>query len=426
MSVLAADTLTGTGVQAVTGAKTFNDQKLIRRNPAGTFSLTEVHPAITANYNSEFQRWGTYLIYIAGSNKKRMNLTTRAVEDTNTDASTVINAALAALPGTSGSRLLLNTGFYSLVTTVTPPSYCHIQGEADAGITQLRPTTNIPAIELAGKANVTLESLYVTHTQAGYTSSLINLKNATADCTVKNCYGWDSDNKVGSFIGLDATTGSVYRNNFIGGKWTGFDSSINANIGNSTYFETNNRFLGVNFYAPKRVLKITSVSGGNFDDNHFISCEMQAYASSICGFDYETGHSGHSFYTNHMNCMVQDLTGTMKYALLNNTTELSLVGCYPTWKIGGAGATLGKIRAFDQYSVNRGTSSQNGNASTKVFNIAHSLPAAPSKASVIAGHADALGPFVVTKDATNVIVTYPIAPPTGSSNVVLNWEASVF
>jgi hypothetical protein len=45
MGGAAADTMLMSGIQTVTGAKTFNDQKLIRRNPAGTFSLTEVHPA---------------------------------------------------------------------------------------------------------------------------------------------------------------------------------------------------------------------------------------------------------------------------------------------------------------------------------------------------------------------------------------------
>jgi hypothetical protein len=52
MSVAAQDTLTGAGVQTVTGAKTFNDQKLLLRNPAGTFSLTQRSPAITVDRNT--------------------------------------------------------------------------------------------------------------------------------------------------------------------------------------------------------------------------------------------------------------------------------------------------------------------------------------------------------------------------------------
>ena len=37
------------GIQTVTGAKTYNDQKLIFRNPADTFSLTQRNPVITAD-----------------------------------------------------------------------------------------------------------------------------------------------------------------------------------------------------------------------------------------------------------------------------------------------------------------------------------------------------------------------------------------
>jgi parallel beta-helix repeat protein len=72
-----------------------------------------------------------------------------------------------------------------------------------------------------------------------------------------------------------------------------------------------------------------------------------------------------------------------------------------------------------------GSSSQNGNGSTKVFNIAHGLSSAPTKYVASAGHADAVGPFVVTADATNVIITYPTAPQTGTNNVILRWIAEV-
>ncbi len=72
-----------------------------------------------------------------------------------------------------------------------------------------------------------------------------------------------------------------------------------------------------------------------------------------------------------------------------------------------------------------GSSTQSGNGSTKVFNIAHGLIAAPTKYVVSPGSADAIGPPYLTSDATNVIVTYPSAPPSGSSNLIFRWIAEV-
>jgi hypothetical protein len=94
---------------------------------------------------------------------------------------------------------------------------------------------------------------------------------------------------------------------------------------------------------------------------------------------------------------------------------------------GGSTAGIIRIRNNDGYiTENAGTSTQSGNGTNKVFNIAHGLSAAPTKVNVGAGSADAIGPFYWTSDATNIIVTYPTAPQSGSSNVVLRWIAEVF
>lgn len=78
-----------------------------------------------------------------------------------------------------------------------------------------------------------------------------------------------------------------------------------------------------------------------------------------------------------------------------------------------------------KFYKNKGKFTANGDATTKVFNIPHSLVSSPSANSirVSAGSTDALGPPVITADATNVIVTYPVAPPTGTGNIILYWKA---
>jgi hypothetical protein len=77
-------------------------------------------------------------------------------------------------------------------------------------------------------------------------------------------------------------------------------------------------------------------------------------------------------------------------------------------------------------SHNGGIATFSGNGSNKVFNIAHGLFAAPTVVNVNPNTDDARGPPTITFDATYVIVTYGIAPPSGvAGNVKLLWNARV-
>ena len=70
-----------------------------------------------------------------------------------------------------------------------------------------------------------------------------------------------------------------------------------------------------------------------------------------------------------------------------------------------------------------GTAQFNGDASTKVFVIDHGLSDPPDIYFAIPVSTDAQGNPVVTVDANNITVTYPVAPPTGTNNVKLAWGA---
>ena len=370
----------------------------------------------------------SFIIYKSGSNTKAYNGITQTVLSNNTDSATVIQAAIDALGTFSGKRIFIKNGLYTLTSSLNFTAgngYCNIEGEDRFG-TLLRPTTDAPVLDINGKSFVNLKDLGFAHVQSGYTSSILQIRNASTNINAFRCLFNGGGFKVGNGIGLDATSGSVYRNRFINCHFDDFENCIFVNLPGSTYFMTTNRFISCDFNAPKRVLKITGVASSIFDDNTFTDCELQSYAGTLCGWDYETGNSGHAFYSVHVNCMAQDLPGGTYYALLNTGTNLTMIGCYPSWKISGAGALTTKVRVYDIYSNTRGASTQSGDGTTKVFNIAHTLLAAPNTARVVAGSSDALGPFIVTYDATNIIVTYPVAPPSGSSNLVLNWEASVF
>jgi hypothetical protein len=73
-----------------------------------------------------------------------------------------------------------------------------------------------------------------------------------------------------------------------------------------------------------------------------------------------------------------------------------------------------------------GVTSFNGDGATKAFAIPHGLGGAPSSALVSPATADATGSFYVSSlDATNITVTYGMAPRSGTGNVTLNWSAFV-
>ena len=90
--------------------------------------------------------------------------------------------------------------------------------------------------------------------------------------------------------------------------------------------------------------------------------------------------------------------------------------------------TAALVRIIDQRfgAYTTGVSTQSGDATTKAFNIAHGCYTTPLTYSVQAQTNDAVGPPTVTATSTNLVVTYPVAPPTGSSNLVWVWTAGVY
>lgn len=74
----------------------------------------------------------------------------------------------------------------------------------------------------------------------------------------------------------------------------------------------------------------------------------------------------------------------------------------------------------------QGVATKNGvGPGTTQFTIAHGLWGAPTWATVTPGSADAATDYYVSYDATNITVTYLVAPPIGVGNVVLNWSAGL-
>lgn len=102
LSVAAQDALTGAGVQAVTGAKTFKNQTLLLKNPADTFTTTLVNPAITANANAYLNKPYSYHIFKIGSIYYAMDKQGTQVS-TGSTLDVVMSAVLALVTQATGS-----------------------------------------------------------------------------------------------------------------------------------------------------------------------------------------------------------------------------------------------------------------------------------------------------------------------------------
>lgn len=70
-----------------------------------------------------------------------------------------------------------------------------------------------------------------------------------------------------------------------------------------------------------------------------------------------------------------------------------------------------------------GPISKSGTGSATAFTIAHGLSPTPETYFVFPTTADAMGDYTLDIDATNITITYAIAPPNGSSNLGYVWGA---
>lgn len=70
-----------------------------------------------------------------------------------------------------------------------------------------------------------------------------------------------------------------------------------------------------------------------------------------------------------------------------------------------------------------GTVTRTGDSSNKIFTIAHGLTTTPVYADVTPMSTDAIGDYVISYNATNIVVTYQSAPPTGVNNLAFEWWA---
>lgn len=214
--------LDDSSAQNVTGAKTFSSTTFLRRNPAGTFSLTEIHPAITANKDRRFYQPYNFLVYSEGGTTYVLNGLTNAVDNSSSTATTMIQWALDNLTASRTTKEVVKViGPYS-ITTLTMPSYTLLDLR-DARLTQAAATNlNLlinndtsggnTQIEIAGgildgnKANQTADGTNYD------TRNTVNLTKVT-DSSVHDCHIVNSNSNA-VFVG-QSTNIKITSNNMV-------------------------------------------------------------------------------------------------------------------------------------------------------------------------------------------------------------------
>jgi type V secretory pathway adhesin AidA len=90
-----------------------------------------------------------------------------------------------------------------------------------------------------------------------------------------------------------------------------------------------------------------------------------------------------------------------------------------------SGATAAQWATISSYTEAKGSTTKNGDASTVAFTQAHGLGGTPTYYGVSPTSTDADGDFYLTADGTNLTITYPFPPPTGTSNLTYVWRAAL-
>jgi hypothetical protein len=90
-----------------------------------------------------------------------------------------------------------------------------------------------------------------------------------------------------------------------------------------------------------------------------------------------------------------------------------------------SGATALQWATISSYTEAKGSTTKSGDASTTAFTQAHGLGGTPTWFGITPTSADADSEFVRTADGTNLTITYPFPPPTGTSNLTYVWRAAL-
>jgi hypothetical protein len=219
-----------------------------------------------------------------------------------------------------------------------------------------------------------------------------------------NNYMVDGSIYTNSVFRFGSTTGSSCDNNTMYLPWSLDNTEQGGQVGcllidgSNTY---NNRFINSRFTRNQYMLAIKNSAYRNY---------VQL-----------AGYWGAGLTIDNVGCGEYNVLEVMHGSLAAATPPSKML-------VSGSSTDNAKIRITDNRkgAYNQGVSTQSGNASTTAFNIAHGLFTTPLTYSVTPQTVDARGTPAVTATSTNLVLTYPVAPPTGTNNLTWVWTAGVY
>lgn len=105
---------------------------------------------------------------------------------------------------------------------------------------------------------------------------------------------------------------------------------------------------------------------------------------------------------------------TLTYSVPPPSNSNNLTYAWMAMDISGGGGSANA-------SETKGVTAFSGNGSNNTFTIPHTLASTPS--AVLVKCSSLPDGFTYTYNATNIIVTFPFPPPSGSGNVIFQWLA---
>jgi hypothetical protein len=401
-----------------------------------------------------------------------------AVRFSGTDAASVIQSAINAL--TSGGKIFIKAGTYYFTDTIKPKSNISLRGEGRATVFKLANGVNKDMVQFdVGVSGVLMENLLLDGNRAnnptsgsgivfsgaspetGFSTTLRSVRIidcpqhgiynyygvglSLLDVRIENCGGNGLRDEVGGDSVMDS--GCSIGNCL----WAGVYLS-----GSKRWMISNSRIWGncrsppslshqAQIYISGYQNKFVNISEeGTFGRFGFLLSDAtrNAIINSVIAINgcvtYPTGRGismiGSSRYNRIIGNDILDYRETPYQEkavtegdtsdynkILFNEVTLNTLPPVITW-VGAHTKVKGNIGYVTE---NSGTATFSGDGSTTTFTIAHGLAGSPKSWRVEAGSADAKGNKYVTADATNLTVTFATAPPSGTNNVVLVWQAEI-
>jgi len=405
----------------------------------------------------------SYIIYIEDTTIKALNCQTGEVEFSGTDASTVIQQALDALVGIGGV-VFIKEGLFEITAELGIPSDVTLMGAGYGthlkciveGLTAVVRNKDLDV----GNSNIVVKELRVNCNEKSGTHGILLQR-----CSNSRIEGnWVHDSNAAHGVVILTGTSVVVSRNRVWGVTEGLGHDCirldRAAAGEECHYcVISHNILSDYLDGIYASYTLNSLFLGNScRNNRYHGLNLSLIVSSIVVGNQVRGGRDYGIYTRYSDH--NSIVGNMVYAM-TALDGIFIEGRYHNVVVGNrckdnaryeihigtsaedtlvmGNSVLGThtaavydegIRTVIRNNVgypteNSGVATFSGDGVTTSFSWAHGLVTTPSKILVTPKSADASGDFYVTADATNITITYITAPPAGTDNVVIAWEAEV-